>query len=55
MGRHLPNNSKAQLDYKFINKKWINFALNCEACFSFEWVSSIIESFQQSSPTSTQK
>ena len=26
------NNTKAQIDYAFINKKWNNSALNCEAC-----------------------
>ena len=34
------NNSKAQIDYVFINKKWKNSAMNCEACSSFEGVSS---------------
>ena len=34
------NNSKAQIDYVFINKKWKNNAINCEACSSFECVSS---------------
>ena len=34
------NNAKAQIDYIFINKKWINCTLNCEACSSFEGVSS---------------
>ena len=34
------NNSKAQIDYVFINKKWKNSAMNCEACYSFEGVSS---------------
>ena len=33
-------NTKAQIDYVFINKKWNNNALNCEACSSFEGVSS---------------
>ena len=33
------NNSKAQIDYIFINKKWKNSAMNCEACSSFEGVS----------------
>ena len=37
------NNSKAQIDYVFINKKWKNSAMNCEAYSSFEDVSSIIE------------
>ena len=34
------NNSKAQIDYVLINKKWKNSAMNCEACSSFEGVSS---------------
>ena len=34
------NNSKAQIDYVFINKKWKNSALNCEAYSSFEGASS---------------
>ena len=34
------NNSKAQIDYVFINKKWKNRAINCEAYSSFEGVSS---------------
>ena len=34
------NNSKAQIDYVFINKKWKNSAMNCEAYYSFEGVSS---------------
>ena len=34
------NNSKAQIDYVFINKKWKNIAMNCEAFSSFEDVSS---------------
>ena len=34
------NNSKAQMDYVFINKKWKNSAMNCEAYSSFEGVSS---------------
>ena len=29
------NNTKAQIDYVFINKKWNNSALNCEAYSSF--------------------
>ena len=33
-------NSKAQIDYVFINKKWKNSAINCKACSSFEGVSS---------------
>ena len=33
------NNSKAQIDYVFINKKWKNSATNCEAYSSFEGVS----------------
>ena len=34
------NNSKAQIDYVFINKKWKNSTMNCEAYSSFEVVSS---------------
>ena len=34
------NNTKAQIDYVFINKKWKNSAVNCEAYSSFEGVSS---------------
>ena len=34
------NNSKAQIDYVFINKKWKNSAMNCKAYSSFEGVSS---------------
>ena len=34
------NNSKPQIDYVFINKKWENSAMNCEAYSSFEGVSS---------------
>ena len=34
------NNTKPQIDYVFINKKWNNSALNCEAYSSFEGVSS---------------
>ena len=34
------NNTKAQIDYVFINKKWNNGTLNCEAYSSFEDVSS---------------
>ena len=34
------NNSKAQIDYVLINKKWKNSAMNCEAYSSFEGVSS---------------
>ena len=34
------NNTKAQIDYVFINKKWNNSALNCEAYSSFKVVSS---------------
>ena len=37
------NNSKAQIDYVFINKKWENSAINCEAYSSFEGVSPITE------------
>ena len=32
------NNTKAQIDYVLINKKWKNSALNCEAYSSFEGV-----------------
>ena len=34
------NNTKAQIDYVFINKKWKNSSINCEAYSSFEGVSS---------------
>ena len=34
------NNSKVQIDYDFINKKWNNSAMNCEAYSSFKGVSS---------------
>ena len=34
-----PNNTKAQIDYVLINKKWKNSALNCEAYSLFEGVS----------------
>ena len=34
------NNSKALIDYVFINRKWKNSAMNCEAYSSFEGVSS---------------
>ena len=34
------NNAKAQIDYVFINEKWNNSAVNCEAYSSFEGVSS---------------
>ena len=34
------NNTKAQIDYVFINKKWKNSAINCEAYSSYEDVSS---------------
>ena len=34
------NNNKAQIDYIFINRKWKNSAMNCEAYSSFEGVSS---------------
>ena len=34
------NNNKAQIDYVFINRKWENSAMNCEAYSSFEGVSS---------------
>ena len=32
------NNNKAQIDYVFINKKWKNSAMNCEAYSSLEGV-----------------
>ena len=32
------NNSKAQINYVFINKKWKNSVMNCEAYSSFEIV-----------------
>ena len=34
------NNTKAQIDYIFINKKWNNSVLNCKSYSSFEDVSS---------------
>ena len=34
------NKSKAQIDYVFINRKWKNSAMNCEAYSSFEGASS---------------
>ena len=34
------NNTKAQIDYVFINKKWNSSTLNCEAYSSFKGVSS---------------
>ena len=34
------NNTKAQIDYIFINKKWKNSTMNCEAYSSFIGVSS---------------
>ena len=34
------NNNKAQIDYVFINKKWRNSAMNCEAYTFFEGASS---------------
>ena len=34
------NNSKALIDYVFINKKWKNSTMNCKAYFSFKGVSS---------------
>ena len=33
------DNTKAQIDYVLINKKWKNSAMNCEAYSSFEGVS----------------
>ena len=37
---HTKNNTKAQIDFVFINKKWKNNAVNCEAYSSFVGVSS---------------
>ena len=34
------NNTKEPIDYVFINKKWNNSAVNCEAYSSFEGISS---------------
>ena len=34
------NDNKAQIDYVFINKKWKNSAMNCEAYSSFKGMSS---------------
>ena len=34
------NNTKAEIDYVFINKKWKNSAINCEAYSSYMGVSS---------------
>ena len=34
------NKTKAQIDYDFINRKWKNCTMNCEANSSFEGVSS---------------
>ena len=34
------NNTKAQIDYVFMNKKWKNSAMNCKASSSFKGVSS---------------
>ena len=34
------NNTKAQIDYVFINKKWNHSAFNCTAYSSLEGVSS---------------
>ena len=53
-----PNNTKAQLDYILINKKWINSATNCEAYSSFEGVYSdhrIINGQNTTEPTQKQK
>ena len=33
------NNSKTEIDYVFIKRKWNNSAVNCEAYSSFEGVS----------------
>ena len=35
MDLHNANNNKAQIDYVFINKKWKNSAMTCEAFSSF--------------------
>ena len=35
------NNTKAQIDYVLINKKWKNSAMNCKAYSSFEGVSTV--------------
>ena len=40
MNQNLPKNSKVQIDYILIKKKWVNSALNCETLSSFEGVSS---------------
>ena len=40
MDLHVHEQSKAQIDYVFINKKWKNSAMNCEAYSSFGGVSS---------------
>ena len=37
---NVPNIYKAQLDYIFLKKNWINSSLNWEAYFSLEWISS---------------
>ena len=37
------NNSKAQIDYIFINREWKNSAMNGEAYSSFEVCPPIIE------------
>ena len=39
-GGKIMDNRKAQIDYVFINKKWKNSAINCEAYSSFDGVSS---------------
>ena len=39
MDLHIRENSKAQINYVFINKKWKNSAMNCEVYSSFEGVS----------------
>ena len=45
------NNSKAQLDYIVINKKWINSIMNCEAYSSFAGVSSNHQNCQSKDTT----
>ena len=40
MDLHDAINSKAELNYIFINKKFINCIINCEACSPFERISS---------------
>ena len=40
MDLHIRENRKAQIDYVFINEKWKNSTISCEAYTSFEDVSS---------------